>query len=227
MHGIETGNGSLLADQKLDTDDLPRLTPECHLKGPYSDACNPPSLKDGFVAEVASSILCTDAQSQTSLTRDEFVDYWHTLRSQSETIGDLWAEIRMACISWNVTARNKFDGHIGGATAAPLLFVGNAYDPVTPLRNAFKMSARFHGSAVLQQDSEGHCSLAGPSVCSAKVIRDYFHTGRLPEKGTVCPQDESPFARVEAGNAVVDSALEAADAALLEALRKMSMEGLF
>lgn len=38
-----------------------------------------------------------------------------------------------------------------------------------------------------------HCTLSGPSLCTAKAIRQYFQTGELPSPGTVCQVDELPF----------------------------------
>lgn len=64
---------------------------------------------------------------------------------------------------------------------------------MTPLRNAIKMSKGFPGSAILQQDTEGHCSSASVSFCTARALRAYFQTGKLPEKGTVCTPARLPF----------------------------------
>ena len=35
----------------------------------------------------------------------------------------------------------------------------------------------------------GHCSLAHPSLCTVKKIRDYFLDGDLPARGTECESD--------------------------------------
>lgn len=38
-----------------------------------------------------------------------------------------------------------------------------------------------------------HTSLAAPSLCVAKAIRQYFQTGALPDKGELCDADLKPF----------------------------------
>lgn len=126
---------------------------------------------------------------------------------QNVIIGPLWASITQYCAAWNArpkdpsppgwaTGTDEHGNVVGiGAneTSAPILFIGNSRDPVTPLQNAFKMSTRFPGSSVLQQEGEGHCSLAEMSVCTAMIIRTYFRTGALPPHGTVCNIDGNVF----------------------------------
>ena len=55
------------------------------------------------------------------------------------------------------------------------------------------MAERFEGSAVLALEAEGHCSLSSPSLCMARHIRHYLHTGQLPVSGTLCTPNERPF----------------------------------
>lgn len=55
------------------------------------------------------------------------------------------------------------------------------------------MSRGFKSSVVLTQDSPGHCSLAGTSLCTTKAVRAYFRDGVLPEEGTVCSVRERLF----------------------------------
>jgi hypothetical protein len=100
----------------------------------------------------------------------------------------------MPCSHWSLRPVWKFNSSISAAkTSHPILFLSNSLDPVTPLRNAKKMSKQFPGSVVFGQDAEGHCTLAAPSVCIAKGIRDYFNTGELPKEGMACKPDRSIF----------------------------------
>ncbi|KAJ7704978.1 TAP-like protein-domain-containing protein [Mycena rosella] len=97
-------------------------------------------------------------------------------------------------------------------------------DPATPLNSAHKMSQGFPGSVVLTQDSAGHCSISGPSLCTQKYIQQYFLEGTLPASGTVCPVVGSPFPTD--GWAVVDAqavlGLSAGNRAILKAVRELA-----
>ena len=55
------------------------------------------------------------------------------------------------------------------------------------------MAERFPNSVVLTLDAEGHCIMSSPSLCMAHHLRTYMQTGRLPEAGIVCDDNEKPF----------------------------------
>lgn len=88
--------------------------------------------------------------------------------------------------------------------------MGNTADPATPLSAAMRMARSFSNdsSSLLIQDGcvfimpsfrsqsyearyhrYGHCSLAHPSLCTAKAVRAYFNDGVVPEYGTTCVSD--------------------------------------
>lgn len=64
-------------------------------------------------------------------------------------------------MQWHARAKWQFEGDLNATTAHPIFFLGNAIDPITPLRNAYKMSKGFSGSVVLALDIEGHGSSSG------------------------------------------------------------------
>lgn len=147
--------------------------------------------------EALISILCGDGDDITSRSKSDFAEYLALLESQSPLVGSLWAEITLNCIHWPMSSRpssaNRFTGPFKSnlsdydRRASPLLFIGNTADPVTPLRNAFAMSARHEGSVVFTQDLPGHCAgTANPSVCTLSVLKTFFANGTLPEPGLVC-----------------------------------------
>lgn len=57
------------------------------------------------------------------------------------------------------------------------------------------MKERYSGAGTLVENSYRHCSLTGPSVCTAKHVREYKEKGTLAGsvEGTVCEPDEVPF----------------------------------
>ncbi|OQU95800.1 hypothetical protein CLAIMM_01968 [Cladophialophora immunda] len=183
---ISRGNGSGFADYKQDE------IPTCQSLSESDPQERPEDCPDydQLIYEVADSIICTDAEDQTNLAKSDFRDYLTRRRNQS-----------------------KFSGPISGDPAHPLLFIGNTFDPVTPIHNAHKMTRAFNGSVVLRQNSEGHCSLNSPSLCTAKVVRRYFQTGTLPEVNTMCEPEKRPFSLP-----VTDMSRTPGDEALLDML---------
>jgi len=146
-------------------------------------------------------IHCRDGDNEIALhSTTDFENYQAQLTNQSRWLGGAWAGVRFLCSGW--PSRPQELGHwfpdrsrraaplekqIGSdATAHGVLFIGNSYDPVTPCRNARRMSALFKNSVVLQNDVEGHCVPAGVSLCTVKAIRTYFQTGALPEENLLC-----------------------------------------
>ncbi|TDL20711.1 hypothetical protein BD410DRAFT_841140 [Rickenella mellea] len=66
--------------------------------------------------------------------------------------------------------------------------------PSTPLAFARKVNEYLNDSSRLViQDGSGHCSIAMASLCTIKIIRDYFLHGKLPQNGVICPVDEILF----------------------------------
>ncbi|KAH8705956.1 TAP-like protein-domain-containing protein, partial [Talaromyces proteolyticus] len=172
------------------------LTPSgCQQNDEESSELNVP-----YVSGVGAfqAISCMDIGGPLNLTRQDFRDYLAELLGQSQWIGPSWARNKLACEGFTVTPvwkpALKFETQEWANTSHPLLIIGNSHDTVTPLRNARRVSRElFPGSAVLHQDSEGHCSHSSPSLCTARAIREYFQTGLVPEEGTVCEPEMKPF----------------------------------
>lgn len=64
---------------------------------------------------------------------------------------------------------------------------------MTPFQNAKSAAQKFDGARLIECAGQGHCSIAMPSLCTAKAIGDYFQKGILPSQGTVCAVDAKPF----------------------------------
>lgn len=190
LDDIARRDGSVLAERKSKARKPSYRTKACEDAGPYSSDC---ILPDGDIDGSSLAILCSEVRGKYDLSEAEFIDIASRLQNQSSALGEVWAQYLLGCTGWNASASWVPDGPIRGDTFHPILWIGNTYDPVTPVRNARKMAAKFPGSVVLQQDNEGHCSFSAPSVCTASAIRRYFQTGILPDEGLVCQTEERPF----------------------------------
>ena len=80
------------------------------------------------------------------------VDY---LMESSPEFGGVAPEFSMICARWPFEAKEvkTVDGDV--ETRKPVLFVGNTYDPATPVHSAYTMSELFPGSVVVEQKGYG------------------------------------------------------------------------
>lgn len=183
------------------------------LHATYECDCSVPGTeKPNTGVEAAFAIICQDGGlARSNNTLAETVAYVEELRGQSEMIGGNWAQIQMACTGWRVPAQGltPMRGKPWGAdTRNPILFVSTKLDPVTPLRNAEKARGLFSGAGLLVQESEGHCSVSAPSMCSASKIGRYFEDG-IVDFAAVCEADTTPWGAPRAAAMVTEMGLAA------------------
>ena len=113
--------------------------------------------------------------------------------ARSGAFGPYWAWIDEACAQWPVMSADRYTGPWNRPTA-PILVVGNTVDSSTPYANAVAMSHDLANARLLTVDGYGHSSFTNPSSCVDAIEDAYFVTGALPRPGTVCQQNQSPFA---------------------------------
>ncbi|KAI1626930.1 TAP-like protein-domain-containing protein [Exophiala viscosa] len=177
---------------------LPALTGQLH----ESALADTPGY--AWQPEAAVSVLCGDGDDITSYTKAKFAELASLLESQSPLVGSIWAEIPLYCIHWpkavRPSAANRFTGPFRSNLSdydprgSPLLFIANTADPVTPVRNALKMSEQHEGSVVLTQDVPGHCSgEVNPSFCTFEILKRFFGNGTIPKPGLVCEGARKPW----------------------------------
>ncbi|KAJ7667054.1 hypothetical protein B0H17DRAFT_1184269, partial [Mycena rosella] len=135
------------------------------------------------VLEATFAVTCNDG-SRILPGYEDTVTHYQKM-SETSTWADVWEPIRIACVAWPEFPQKHFRGPFVANTSFPILLIGNTAgksgfissffhtlnqwlspDPVTPLWSAHKMSQGFNGSVVLTQDSAGHCSISGPSICT-------------------------------------------------------------
>ncbi|MFT4083901.1 MAG: alpha/beta hydrolase [Nocardioides sp.] len=140
---------------------------------------------DGF-----AGVACAD-----TVNPKKRAAWWHAGRSQdrrSPWFGSLWTWVSSACANW--PARYSADAYRGpfkATTANPVLIVGNAHDPATPVSGARRLATLLDGSRFLLMNGWGHGALGNSCVTAA--YNRYYATGTLPAEGKVCAADRPLF----------------------------------
>ena len=175
-----------------------------------------PNFVEGFLG-----VLCSDSINPRSFQA------WQSAADAADAtfgyFGRLWNWTGSACRSWPATAGE--DRHLGpwtAATSAPVLIVGNLFDPATPYHGAVAASELLPNSVLLTYGGWGHTAYGSAgNFCVNTHVTDYLLTGQLPEAGTVCEPEGSPFGPISAASpsmAQVGAALQ--EAAVPEAVRR-------
>ncbi|KAL6712898.1 hypothetical protein ACLMJK_009453 [Lecanora helva] len=200
LHGLLDGNGTTFAacERRQQQQQRPLRRTEFAPEQSYDRATDTYASQECVIqrdspGDTRTAIICTDSNTTFGMTSSDFMKYIVALEQQSSMFANLFAQVRMKCVAWDLKAKWRFPGPFAGNPANPMLMLGTVADPVTPLRNAHLVAERFNGSAVLAVNGEGHCSLSSPSVCAARYVQQYFQLGVLPPKDAVCDVNEKAF----------------------------------
>jgi pimeloyl-ACP methyl ester carboxylesterase len=140
--------------------------------------------------EQGYAVECADAPSpKPSAFRR--LEKFSTRRAGVMGAPNVWVD--EPCSTWPVRTPAAYTGPWDKPTA-PILVIGNTTDPSTPHQNAVEMVEELANAHLLTVDGYGHTQLLNPSQCATDAIVAYFLDGSLPAEGTVCPQDNPPFA---------------------------------
>ncbi|WP_218004822.1 alpha/beta hydrolase [Actinomadura macra] len=141
-----------------------------------------------------SSVVCTDG------LHPKKAGNWPALTAASDKRAPYfgrawgWSSVQCAGDAWTVRDEDAYTGPFNRRTNAPVLFVGNYYDPATNYVDAVSSSKLLPNSRLLSSDSWGHTAY-GTSACVTKAVDGYLVNGTLPPVGTVCVGDIQPFAK--------------------------------
>jgi len=116
-------------------------------------------------AEAILGIRCGDKIPRASslVELDPIEEQFHETSKWFPGFGRGWYVY--ACAQWPFEAKERYEGDFHVKTKNPILFIGNTYDPITPLRSAQNMSSGFEGSVVLQHNGFGvSCQLLCPAT---------------------------------------------------------------
>lgn len=111
----------------------------------------------------------------------------------SPWFGPLWSWASSPCAKQGIgDGSDSFRGGWYTTTSAPLLIVGNNYDPATSVRGARRANKVFTGSSMLFYDGYGHGNL-GESSCVTEAYRQYFISRKPVRNGSSCTPDRQLF----------------------------------
>lgn len=105
--------------------------------------------------------------------------------------GRFWWWPNAGCADWP-TSPDRYTGPWTARTSAPVLVVGNRFDPATDHAGARASDRLLRNSRLLTYAGWGHTAY-GRSTCTSAHVDRYLLTGALPARGTVCPANRSPF----------------------------------
>jgi pimeloyl-ACP methyl ester carboxylesterase len=144
-------------------------------------------------ADAFTGVTCTDGRHPND------ADRWPAMTAASDKrapyFGRAWAWSTVQCAgnSWTVRDEDAYTGPFNQRTSAPVLFVGDYYDPATNYDQAVSSSKLLPGSRLLSSNSWGHTAY-GTSACVTNAVDRYLVQGTLPPAGKVCVGDIQPFA---------------------------------
>lgn len=138
------------------------------------------------------SVICTDSRNTKNLK--SFGKIGAAADKQAAYFGRLWLWNSAGCSSkkWTVKDEDAYRGPFTKHTSAPVLIVGNYWDPSTNYQGAVSTSKRMPNSRLLLSNSWGHTAY-GVSPCVTNAMDRYLTSTALPAKGTVCQGAYQPF----------------------------------
>jgi pimeloyl-ACP methyl ester carboxylesterase len=159
--------------------------------------------------DALASVACTDSKENTKSS--QFPAYAIEAGNRAPYFGQPWLWFTSVCAGDAFTGNDEdaYTGPFNTKTRAPVLYVGNYYDPATNYDGAVTASRRMPNSRLLTSDSFGHTAY-GTSDCTTDAVDAYLLNAALPPAGKVCVGDVQPFAADEEAlddNAVRQQAL--------------------
>jgi hypothetical protein len=144
-----------------------------------------PNFLEGFPA-----VACADGDNP-----DSYAVWSAAAKDAGEHFGyfgPLWTWVSSICAQWPGADTDRYTGPFNDPTQAPVLVVGNLFDPATRYEGAVTADNLLPNSALLTVHGWGHTSLF-LSACADNVIARYLIDVATPVPGTVCDQDHVPF----------------------------------
>jgi len=139
-----------------------------------------------------ASVTCTDSIEATKSSQYPAFAVQADKRAPYFGRAWLWGSSMCAGDAFTGQDEDAYTGPFDTKTKAPVLYVGDYYDPATSNDAAVSASKRMPNSRLLTSDSFGHTAY-GTSSCTTKAVDNYLLKVTLPKKGKVCVGDVQPF----------------------------------
>ncbi|GAA0583842.1 alpha/beta hydrolase [Paractinoplanes ferrugineus] len=143
--------------------------------------------------EGSPGVACSDTVNPRSF------GVWQRAADRAEQqygyFGRVWNWTWSACRAWPASAgQDRYLGPWTTRTAAPVLVVGNYFDPATRYQGAVAAAHLLPNSRLLSYAGWGHAAyFIAFNPCVNDRVGEYLITGRPPAPGTVCQPVGSPF----------------------------------
>lgn len=124
---------------------------------------------------------------------DFYVQQAQIAEGRAGELGLYWSWNDSPCLNWPGKAADPYAGPWNHPTAAPILVIGNRFDPETVYTNSVAMAKTLANARLLTVEGYGHTAMLNPSDCANEAVARYFLTGESPPEGKVCPQNHPPF----------------------------------
>ncbi len=149
--------------------------------------------------EAYQSVMCTDSLNPPDASG--WVKAGQTAEKTGGPFGQLWTWASAPCASTTWTAKDEdaYRGSFSAATSAPVLVIGNKWDPATNYRGAYKAAKLLKNSSFISSNSWGHTAY-GTSACVDTTVTNYLISGKAT-LGTKTCRGPQPFAwRLDSGD---------------------------
>ncbi|MGQ0837880.1 alpha/beta hydrolase [Actinokineospora sp.] len=125
---------------------------------------------------------CNDTKSR--LSTEQLTGSAKDWTARFPVFGGLFAQWLAVCSPWPVPSQPlPMPTAVG---APPIVVLGTATDPVTPLEGTTRAAQQLASGALVSWQGAGHGAL-GVSPCATDAARAFLIDGKVPRDGTVCP----------------------------------------
>jgi pimeloyl-ACP methyl ester carboxylesterase len=129
------------------------------------------------------AINCLDARAPADLASVEA--HAEALKAASPTMGEFWAYGEMGCEVWPYPQKGEPHA-VSAPGAGPIVVIGTAGDPATPLIWAEALSGQLESAVMVTYNGTGHTAYGRSNDCIKDAVDAYLLDGTVPKDGLTC-----------------------------------------